>query len=63
MIKQSYKQFKSGLKSVIGEFHSGLSSSATISDNIETMLIPVEEYRRLIVREEESNLGIPKLLF
>ena len=62
-IKEWYRRFKNGRKSVDSDPCSGRPSLTTTPNNIERVRLAIEGDRRLTVRELENDLGIPKLLF
>ena len=59
-IKEWYNRFKGGRTSVDSDSRSGRPSTTKTLDNIERVRFAIESDRRLIVREEENDLGIPK---
>ena len=59
-IKEWYKHFKNSHTSVVSDLRSGRPSSTITPENIERVRLPIEEDRRLTVRELERDLGIPK---
>ena len=59
-LKESYRRFQNGRKSVDSDPRSGRPSLTTTSENIERVRLAIEGDRRLTVRELENDLGIPK---
>ena len=59
-IKEWYNRFKGGRTSVDSDSRSARPSTTKALDNIERVRLTIEIDRRLIVRELENDLGIPK---
>ncbi|XP_033224050.1 protein GVQW3-like [Belonocnema kinseyi] len=59
-MKEWYRRFKSGRRSVESDPRSGRPPTGTSSDNVERVRVAVEQDRRLTVRELEDELGISK---
>ena len=59
-IKELYNRFNGGRTSVNSDSRSGRPSTTKTLDNIERVRLAIGSDRRLIVREVENDLGIPK---
>ena len=59
-IKEWHNRFKAGRPSVDSDSRSVRLWTTKILDNIERVRLAIEGDRRLIVREPENDLGIPK---
>ena len=59
-IKEWYRRFENGRTSVDSDRRSGQRSLTTTPENIERVRLAIEGDRRLIVRELENDIGIPK---
>ena len=59
-IKLWYQHLKDGWKSVESNPCSGRPATSRIPENVECVLAPMNENRRLTTRELEEALGIPR---
>ena len=62
-IKEWYNRFKGGRTSVDSDSRSGRPLTTETLDNIERVRLAIEQDHRMIVRELEEDLGIPKTIF
>jgi transposase len=59
-IKLWYRRFKDGWESVESDPRSGRPSTSRTPENVESVRAAIKENLRLIVRELEETLGIPR---